>query len=92
MSTYYISFSIQKKKITIIYPKSAALGIFERTRERVQKSHGKQAISVQAREGLLYHINVAIRQVVLFPKVTQICKICCSKLVIRQVFPFQNNP
>ena len=36
------------------YPKSAAMGLFQGTQERVQNSHGKQAISVQATEGLLY--------------------------------------
>ena len=40
MSTYNIAFSIQKKKkkkITIIYPKSAASGIFERTIEKFKR-------------------------------------------------------
>ena len=30
-----------KKKITLNYPKSAAIGFFEGTHEQVQKSHGK---------------------------------------------------
>ena len=42
-----------KKKITLDYPKSAAMGFFQGTQERVRNSHGKQAISVRATEGLL---------------------------------------
>ena len=43
-----------KKKITLKYPKSAAMGFFLGTQERVWNSHGKWAISVQASEPLLY--------------------------------------
>ena len=43
-----------KKKITLNYSKSAAMGFFHGTRERVQNSHVKHAITVQATEGLLY--------------------------------------
>ena len=43
----------KKKKITLNYPKSAAMGLFEGTQERVQNSHGKPAISIQGTEGLL---------------------------------------
>ena len=42
-----------KKKITLNYPKSAAMGFFQETQEGVRNSRGKRAISVQAIEGLL---------------------------------------
>ena len=54
MSTHNIPFSIIKKKITVNYPKSAAMGFFLGTQERFHDSLGKQAISVQAVEVLLY--------------------------------------
>ena len=50
--TQYTIFNI-KKKITLNYPKSAAL--FQGTQERVRNSHGKRAISVRATEVLLYN-------------------------------------
>ena len=40
-STHNISFSTQKKKITLNYSKSAAMGFFEGTQEQVRNSHGK---------------------------------------------------
>ena len=43
-----------KKNITLNYPKSAAMGFFQGTQEKVQNSCGKRAISVRATEGLLY--------------------------------------
>ena len=43
-----------KRKITLNYPKSAAMGfLFQGTQERVQNSRGKRAISVRATEVLL---------------------------------------
>ena len=42
-----------KKKITLNYPKFAAMGFFRGTEERVRNSHGKRAISVLAIEVLL---------------------------------------
>ena len=42
------------KKITLNYPKSAAMKLFLGTQERVRNSHGKRAISVRAIEVLLY--------------------------------------
>ena len=55
-SNEYIQYNIFniKKKITLITPKSAAIGFFLRTQERVRKSRGKRAISVRATEVLLY--------------------------------------
>ena len=47
--TQYTIFNI-KKKLTVNYPKSAAMGIFQGTQERVQTSHVKRAISVRAIE------------------------------------------
>ena len=41
--TQYTIFNI----ITLYFPKSAAMGFFPRTREQVQNSHGKWAISVE---------------------------------------------
>ena len=51
--TQYTIFSIEKK-ITLNYPKSADMGFFQRTRERVRNSRGKRAISVRATEVSLY--------------------------------------
>ena len=45
---------IIKKKITPDYSKSAAMGFFLGTQERVRNSRGKPAISVPATEVLLY--------------------------------------
>ena len=45
---------IIKTKITLDYPKFAAMGFFLGTQERVQNSRGKRAISVRATEVLLY--------------------------------------
>ena len=54
MRTTNIPFFSMKKKNTLNYPKSAAMGFFQGTQERVRKSHGKRAISVRAIEVLLY--------------------------------------
>ena len=54
MSTHNIPFSVSKKKITLNYLKSAAMGFFLGTQEPVRNSHGKQAISVQVTEALWY--------------------------------------
>ena len=54
MSTHNIPFSIPNKKITIKYPKSAAMGFFLGTQDQVRDSSGKRAISVRATEVLLY--------------------------------------
>ena len=51
--TQYTIFKI-KKKITPDYSKSAAMGFFLGTQERVQNTHGKRAINVRATEVLLY--------------------------------------
>ena len=50
--TQYTIFNI-KKKITLNYSKSAAMGFFQGTQERVQNRHGKRVISVRATESLL---------------------------------------
>ena len=52
MSTHNILFNIEKK-IPLNYPKSAAMGDFLGTQERVRNSRGKRAISVRATEALL---------------------------------------
>ena len=52
--TQHTIFNI-KKKITLNYLRSAAMGFFfKETQERVRNSRGKGAISVRATEGLLY--------------------------------------
>ena len=51
--TQYTIFNI-KKKITLNYPKTAAMGYFLGIQERVWKSHGKRAISVRTTEVPLY--------------------------------------
>ena len=48
----YTIFNI-KQKITLTYPKSAAIGFSLRTQELVRNNHGKRAVSVRATEGLL---------------------------------------
>ena len=54
------------KKITLNYPKSAAMGFFPGTQERFRNSHGKRAISVRAIEVLLY-LFCSLPPVVIFP-------------------------
>ena len=54
MKTYNMPFSILKMKVTLNYPKYAAIGLFPRDSKRVRNSRGKRAISVRATEGLLY--------------------------------------
>ena len=49
----YTSFNI-KKKVDLIYPKSAAIGFFQGIQERVRNSRGRRAISVRGTEVLLY--------------------------------------
>ena len=52
--TQYIIFNI-KEKITLNYPKSAAMGFFPQgTQKRVRNRRGKRAIRVRATEVLLY--------------------------------------
>ena len=55
MSTHNIPFSIKKRKITLNYLKSAAVGFFQRTQKRVRNSRGRRAISVRATEVLLFY-------------------------------------
>ena len=45
---------MQKTKITLNYPKSAAMGFLQETQDRVRNSRGKRVISVRAIEVLLY--------------------------------------
>ena len=52
--TQYITFNIKKMKITLNYSKSAGMGFFQGTQERVRNSRGERDISVRATEGLLY--------------------------------------
>ena len=49
MSTHYF-----QHKVILNYPKSAAMGFFQETQERVRNSRGKRAIGVRATEGPLY--------------------------------------
>ena len=49
--TQYTIFNT-KKNVILIYPKSAAMGFFQGTQERVKNSHSKQAISIPAIEVL----------------------------------------
>ena len=51
--TQYIIFNI-KKKIILNYPKSAAMGFFQGTQERVRNSHCMRGLRVRATDGLLY--------------------------------------
>ena len=52
--TQHTIFNIKKEKDTLNYPKSAAVGFFQGTQERVRNSRGRRAISVRATEVLLY--------------------------------------
>ena len=55
-SNEYIQYTIfnTKKKTTEYYPKSAAMGFFQGTQERIRNSRGERAIGVRAIEVLLY--------------------------------------
>ena len=61
MRAHTIPFSICKGKIPLNYPKSAAMGFFQGTQDRVRNSRGKRAFGVRAIEVLLYMVtrNVA---------------------------------
>ena len=52
-SNEYTQYTIFNIKITLNYPKYAAMKFFQGTQERVRNSRGKRAISVRATEGLL---------------------------------------
>ena len=58
MNMHNIPFSIQRRKITLNYPKSAAVGIFQGYMNEfetgVRNSRGRRASSVRATEVLLY--------------------------------------
>ena len=51
--TQYTIYNI-KKKITLNYPKSAAMGFFSKGLKNIRNSRGKQVISVHATGGLLW--------------------------------------
>ena len=48
MSTHNIPFLNTKKKFNLNYSKSASMGLFKGTQERVRNSRDKRAISVRA--------------------------------------------
>ena len=61
MSTHNIAFQYEEKeKITLSYPKSADMGLFQGTQELGRNSHGRWAISAPATEVLLYYGNTNI--------------------------------
>ena len=60
MSTHNNNNFIVKKKITLEYPRTAAIGFFLGTQERVRNSRGKRAIIVRVTEVLVYMILVLI--------------------------------
>ena len=54
-TTQHTIFNTKKtRKITLNYSKSAAMGFFQGTQERVRNSRGRRVISVRATEVLLY--------------------------------------
>ena len=53
---------MQKRKITLNYPKSAAMGFFQGTQERVRNSRGRRAISVRVTEVLHVHFILSTGQ------------------------------
>ena len=61
--TKYTIFNI-KKKITLNYHKSAAMGFFQGAQARVRNSCGIRAISVRATEVLLYIMTAYLLDVV----------------------------
>ena len=76
----YTIFNI-KKKITLNYPKSAAMG-FQGTEERVLNRRGKRATSVRATEVLLYKIisNASIKKkkILTMAKAMLLTSLCIS--------------
>ena len=64
MSSHNIPFLNIKMKIIQNNAKSATVGLFQWTQERVRNSRGKRAISVRANEVLLY-FNFNILKVIL---------------------------
>ena len=52
-NTRYTLFNMNKMN-TLNYPKSAAMGFFQGTQERIRNSRGKRAINVRAIEVLLF--------------------------------------
>ena len=57
-SNKYTKHSIFNINNTLIYPKSAAMGFFYGTQERVRNSRGKRASSVRATEASLYFYKI----------------------------------
>ena len=53
MSTHNMPFSIEKKNITLIYPKSAAMGFFQGTQERARNIRGNEPSVARATKVLL---------------------------------------
>ena len=64
----HIIFTIKNGKTTLNYPKSAAVGFFQGTQERVRNSCGRRAISVRATEVLLYVKTSSFLETVLLQK------------------------
>ena len=57
--TQYTIFNILRK-ITLNYPKIAAMGLFPGTQERVRNNHGKRAISVRATDELIFMSRIKL--------------------------------
>ena len=51
-----------KKKITLNYSKSAAMGFFQGTQARIRNSRGKRATSVRSTESILYQNNKKMKK------------------------------
>ena len=62
--TQYTIFNI-KNEISLNYPKSATMGFFQSTQERVRNRRGKRAIGVRATECLLYFQNATLQNLYL---------------------------
>ena len=54
-NTHYTIFNI-KKKITLNYPKSAAIGFFQRDPSTSRNSRDKRSVEVRDTEGELYFV------------------------------------
>ena len=75
MSTQNIPFLNVKNKIILNHPKSATIGLFQGTQERVRNSHGKRAISVRAIEVPLYIIKqCAMRPMIYTQYIQRVCR------------------
>ena len=91
-SNEYTQYTISqyKRKITLIYPKSAAMRFFQGTQERVRNIRGKRAISVRAIKVLLHFVGLTrLAQQHLLPTVTIPARVTIGTALL--VYLIENN-